>query len=501
MGTLIAWVLVRDRFPGKRALEVLIDIPFALPTIVAGLVLLSLYGPNSPLGHRRRQHPRGGRSSRSLFVTLPFVVRTVQPVLEELERDVEEAAASLGAEPVHHLPADHPAQPGPGDRGGRRAVVRPGDQRVRLAGAALGQPADPTEVTSVRVLTYIENGNQRRRGRGRDACCWSSRWSSSSPSTSSSGGWRAVAEHVPAARAGRRPLRAAADRRRLPRSCWWPGRSALVVKNTFADGLDRADATRCTTPTSIHALELTVVVAVIAVVHQPVFGVGISLLLVRYQFPGKRVLSALIDLPLAVSPVVVGLALLLVYGGRDGWFGPTLENVGFQVIFATPGMILATVFVALPLVIREVVPVLEEIGDDQEQAARSLGANAVQTFRRITLPASSGRVVYGVVLSLARSLGEFGAVKVVSGNVARQHPDRHPASSRQKYQNFEQATRVRHGVPARACVAVACIVIVIRSSASEGADSMSIEVRDVTKTLRRLRRPRRRVRRASRPVS
>ena len=142
-----------------------------------------------------------------------------------------------------------------------------------------------------------------------------------------------------------------------------------------------------------------------------------SILLVRYEFPGKRALSALVDLPLAVSPVVVGLAILLVYNGRDGWFGPTIESSGRVVIFDTPGMIMATCFVALPLVIREVVPVLHEIGDDQEQAARSLGANSPQTFWRITLPSIKWAVVYGVVLSLARALGEFGAVKIVSGNI------------------------------------------------------------------------------------
>ena len=165
---------------------------------------------------------------------------------------------------------------------------------------------------------------------------------------------------------------------------------------------------------------LTVEISLWAVAINTVFGVGMALLLVRYEFPGKRALSALIDLPMAVSPVVIGLALLLVYNGRDGWFGPTLEAHGIQVIFTSPGMIMATCFVALPLVVREVVPVLEEIGDDQEQAARSLGANAFQTFRRITLPAIKWAVVYGVVLILARSLGEFGAVKIVSGNLTGQ---------------------------------------------------------------------------------
>lgn len=194
----------------------------------------------------------------------------------------------------------------------------------------------------------------------------------------------------------------------------WP--VSLVAVHTFGDGLASLEAI-LSDPDVVTALWLTVRVAVIAVVINTVFGVGMSLLLVRYQFPGKRLLSALIDLPLSVSPIVVGLALVLVYGGREGWFGPALEGAGIQVIFATPGIILTTTFVALPLVIREVVPVLEEVGIEQEQAANSLGASAWQTFRRITLPSIKWALVYGVVLSLARSLGEFGAVKVVSGNV------------------------------------------------------------------------------------
>src|SRR5690606_4027392 len=128
-------------------------------------------------------------------------------------------------------------------------------------------------------------------------------------------------------------------------------------------------------PDVVHALHLTVQVAIASVVINTVFGVGMSMLLVRYEFPGKRLLSALVDLPLSVSPDVVELALVLVYGGRDGWFGPTLEDAGLQIIFSTPGIVLATTFVALPLVIREVVPVLVEVGTEQEQAAHSLGAN------------------------------------------------------------------------------------------------------------------------------
>jgi sulfate transport system permease protein len=172
-----------------------------------------------------------------------------------------------------------------------------------------------------------------------------------------------------------------------------------------------------TSPDSLHAFQLTAIVAGSAVVINTVFGIVVALLLARYRFPGKRLLNVIIDLPISVSPIVVGLALILVFGFRTGWFGPTLRNAGFQVIFATPGMILATSFVALPLVVRELLPVLQETGLDQEQAARSLGATALQRFRRITVPTIKWALAYGVVLSIARCIGEFGAVRVVSGNV------------------------------------------------------------------------------------
>ena len=235
----------------------------------------------------------------------------------------------------------------------------------------------------------------------------------------------------------------------------WP--VSLIVRATFEDGFATIAET-LSDPNVQNALLLTAEVAFWAVVINLFFGVTISLLLVRYEFPGKRLLSALIDVPLSVSPVVVGLALLLVYNGRTGWFGPTLEANGFQVIFNSPGMIMATCFVALPLVIREVVPVLGEIGDEQEQAARSLGANGRQTFWRITLPAIKWAVVYGVVLSLARSLGEFGAVKIVSGNFTGQTQTA-TLVVEQKYQNFEQSSAYAVSF-LLAFVSVVCIVVV-----------------------------------------
>lgn len=235
----------------------------------------------------------------------------------------------------------------------------------------------------------------------------------------------------------------------------WP--VSLVAQRAFEGGLDNLRGI-LEEPDVMHALRLTVLVAVIAVVINTLFGVGISLLLVRYEFPGKRLLSALVDLPLAVSPVVVGLSLVLVYGGRGGWFGPALESAGFQVIYATPGIIMATVFVALPLVIREVVPVLEEIGTDAERAAHTLGASSWQTFRRITLPAIKWAVVYGVVLSLARSLGEFGAVKVVSGNLLGRTRTA-TLVVEEKYLNFDKGGAYATAF-LLALVSVACIVVV-----------------------------------------
>lgn len=174
-----------------------------------------------------------------------------------------------------------------------------------------------------------------------------------------------------------------------------------------------------TTPAAVSAFWLTIMVAAIAVPLNAAFGVLTALMLVRGRVPGKKVIEGIIDLPFAVSPVVVGLALVLVYG-EDGWFGDTLATFGIQVIFSVPGIILATIFVCVPFVVREVVPVLREIGTDQEQAASTLGASRWQSFRRITLPSIRWGLTYGIVLSTARAIGEFGAVSVVSGKVSGQ---------------------------------------------------------------------------------
>jgi sulfate transport system permease protein len=190
----------------------------------------------------------------------------------------------------------------------------------------------------------------------------------------------------------------------------------LIVYRAFEDGIAEFFAA-ITTPEALHALWLTIIIALIAVPLNTVFGVMCALAIVRRRFRGHGLVNSVVDLPLALSPVVVGLALVLVYG-RNGWWGGWLLDNGFQVIYALPGMVIATVFVSLPFVVREVVPVLREIGDEQEQAAATLGASSWQTFWKITLPAIRWGVAYGVVLTTARALGEFGAVSVVSGRIA-----------------------------------------------------------------------------------
>jgi sulfate transport system permease protein len=193
------------------------------------------------------------------------------------------------------------------------------------------------------------------------------------------------------------------------------GPVGLVFYRAFEHGFDTFWAA-VTTPEALHALWLTVLIAAIAVPLNTAFGILCAIVIVRQRFRGVGIVNALVDLPLALSPIVVGLSLLLLYG-REGWFGETFAAHGIQVIFSLPGMVLATIFVSLPFVVREVVPVLREIGTDQEQAAATLGAGTYQTFRRITLPAIRWAVAYGVVLTTARALGEYGAVTVVSGRI------------------------------------------------------------------------------------
>jgi sulfate/thiosulfate transport system permease protein len=210
----------------------------------------------------------------------------------------------------------------------------------------------------------------------------------------------------------------------------------MIFYKTFENGLaPPIDA--ITSPNGLHALKLSLLMVAIAVPLNTIFGVGCALLLVRHKWKGNAAIDAIINLPFAISPVVIGLSLFLLYGTK-GWLGPTLAEAGIEILFSTPGMVLASVFVSLPFVVRETVPVLQEIGTEQEQAASTLGANAWQTFWRITLPAIRWGVAYGVVLTTARVLGEFGAVSIVSGQISGE-TETLPLFVEKQFANFNQA--------------------------------------------------------------
>jgi sulfate transport system permease protein len=192
---------------------------------------------------------------------------------------------------------------------------------------------------------------------------------------------------------------------------------AMVFLRTFESGLDPVvDALN--TPAFRSAFSLTLMITLISVPVNTVFGIVAALALVRRRFPGRGLLNAVIDLPFALSPVIIGLSLILIYSNTTGWLAPILNDTNTRIIFSLPGMVLATIFVSLPFVVREVMPVLREIGTDQEEAAYTLGASGWRTFWSITLPSIKWGVIYGVILTTARSLGEFGAVAVVSGKIA-----------------------------------------------------------------------------------
>jgi sulfate/thiosulfate transport system permease protein len=209
---------------------------------------------------------------------------------------------------------------------------------------------------------------------------------------------------------------------------------AMIFYRTFEHGLSPVWSA-ITAPNAEHAFWLSIEIVAIAVPLNTAFGIGMALLLERGRFWGKAILGLLVDLPFAISPVVVGLSLVLVYG-KTGWLGDWLSEHGIQVIFSVPGMVIATAVVSLPFVVRETMPVLRELGIDAEQAAETLGASSWQTFWRITLPGIRWGVVYGVVLSTARALGEFGAVSIVSGRIEGQTQTL-PLYVQDRFENFD----------------------------------------------------------------
>jgi sulfate transport system permease protein len=243
------------------------------------------------------------------------------------------------------------------------------------------------------------------------------------------------------------------------------GPLSMLFWRIYEEGAEQAWAA-ITDPDTVSAFVLTLKIAAIAVPLNTVFGILVGLAIVRRRFPGKGLVNAFVDLPLALSPVVVGLSLFLLYG-RTGWFGPWFTSHGHQVLFALPAMVLATVFVSVPYVAREVIPTLREVGDEQEQAAHTLGASSWQTFWRITLPSIRWAVIYGVVVTTARCLGEYGAVAVVSGSISGR-TETATLRVQDYYENLDQAGA--YGVAlVLGLIAIVVLVLMTMLKPKEGA--------------------------------
>ncbi len=428
-GLLMAWILTRYRFPGRTLLDALMDLPFALPTAVAGLTLASLFSVNGFYGEWLAKfdikvtYTWLGIAVAMAFTSIPFVVRTVQPVLEELGPEYEEAAETLGATRWQSF----------------CKVVLPELSPALVAGVALsftrslgefgavifiaGNIAWKTEVTSLMIFVRLQEFDYPAASAIASVILAASLLLLFSINTLQS-------------RFGRRVVSLMAEVTQLKRydarpinwGKWFLIGIGMLVSafillvpmiyifvQAFSKGLmpvlqNLAD------PDMLHAIWLTVMIALIAVPVNLVFGILLAWLVTRFNFPGRQLLLTLLDIPFAVSPVVAGLVYLLFYGS-NGPLGGWLDEHNLQIMFSWPGMVLVTIFVTCPFVVRELVPVMLSQGSQEDEAAILLGASGWQMFRRVTLPNIRWALLYGVVLTNARAIGEFGAVSVVSGSI------------------------------------------------------------------------------------
>ena len=425
-GLLVAWVLVRYSFPGRKIVDALVDLPFALPTAVAGISLTALLAGNGWIGQLLEPHGiqlafnRNGVVIALIFIGLPFVVRTVQPVLEDAERELEEAASCLGASRWQTF----------------IRVILPGIAPALLTGFALafaravgeygsvifiaGNMPMISEITPLIIIGKLEQYDYA----GATAVATVMLLISFVLLLVINGlqAWQ------------RRRAAGGAAMRSTTEAAWvrWTLTAlalafmalflVLPLAAVFAEALRKgwgAYLTALSEPEAWSAIRLTLLTACVAVPLNLLFGVTAAWAVAKHEFRGKAFLTTLIDLPFSVSPVVAGLVYVLVFGAQ-GWLGPWLAAHDIKIIFAVPGIVLATLFVTFPFVARELIPLMQAQGNEEEQAAIVLGASGWQTFWRVTLPNVKWGLIYGVILCNARAMGEFGAVSVVSGHIRGQ---------------------------------------------------------------------------------
>lgn len=434
IGLILAWVLVRYDFPGKKILDGMIELPFALPTAVAGIALTSLYSDQGWIGAIfaragiKIAYTRIGITIAMVFVGIPFVVRSVQPVLEKLDRQYEEAAMMLGAGKTKiffrvTLPELFPAllagfglafARGIGEYGSVVFIAGNIPYKTQIAPLLIMSKleqykySDATAIALVLLiisfaLMFIINSIQLRM----------QKFSEASTDTGVTSIQKVVAPQKNDSSRMVKYILIGISIVFLVIMLILP--LAVVIVNSLREGWN-AYLTAVIDEYTIKALKLTLIATVTAVAVNTVFGIVASFLLSKFYFKGRRILATLIDIPFSISPVIAGLAFILTFG-NIGWMGDFLNTHGIKIVFAVPGVILATIFVTFPFVFRELFPVLNAQGKDEEEAAALMGAGGFTIFRRITFPHIKWALVYGIIMCTARAMGEFGAVSVISGHI------------------------------------------------------------------------------------
>ena len=419
MGLILAWVLVRYEFPGKRVMDGMIELPFALPTAVAGISLTSLTSDQGLIGSFfakfgiKIAYTKLGITFALIFVGIPFVARAVQPVLEKLDGSYEEAARVMGAKPAYIF----------------RRVILPELLPPLLTGTGLafgrclgeygsvvfiaGNRPYETEITPLIIMSELQKCHIHCTG-------YAGGFIPDSVSDESDAGTQFK-------KTERRQCVMGKKKESKLVKYLLIGISILflfvmlvlplfvVVTEALKKGW-QVYVEAVTDSFTIAALMLTLKATVIAVLCNTVLGLCAAWAVTRFQFKGKKFLTTLIDVPVTVSPIIAGLIYLLVFGKQSILY-PYLQKANIQIVFAVPGIILATVFVTFPFVFRELLPVLESIGTDEEEAAALMGAKGWTIFSKITFPHIKWALLYGIVLCTARAMGEFGAVSVLSGHL------------------------------------------------------------------------------------
>ncbi len=432
-GLILAWTLVRYEFPGKKVIDGLIELPFALPTAVAGITLSKMYSTTGELGKPlatlgiKVSYTHIGLTLALVFIGIPFVVRTVEPVLEKLNRSYEETAYIMGAGPFTAF----------------RRVVFPELKGALLAGFGLALARGIGEYGSV---IYISGNSAKEKTQVISYIIMQKlNYTDYEGATAialvmliisfvllllingaqiiaakrSSGTYEIAQETASEAL----PISRFARNTNIAISFLFVIIMLIlplfsVIRNSLSKGLSFYIST-LSTGTVLSALKVTLIATVLALIVNTFFGIVASFALTRFNFRGKHILGALIDIPFSISPVIAGLSFIMMFG-RLGWAYPILEGINknlgtnFKIVFAIPGVVLATIFVTFPFISRELIPVLNSVGTEEEEAAAAMGAKGFTIFRKVTFPHIKWSLIYGMILCASRALGEFGAVNALS---------------------------------------------------------------------------------------